>query len=225
MIEMLYQNIERLRKERGLTQEQVAKMLNLSRPTYVNIESGEREPNVSELERLAAVFGVSMSELLSGSRNNKKFEQMYFYILRKFKNGVPKTKLAKMLYLADFSYFYDNLKPMSGVTYIRRDYGPVADIFFETTDALFDAGKISIEPLDRALIIKSTSFLPNDELLADDEKKRMDEIVRYWKNKNTQEIVNFTHEQKPWRSRMDGEEIPYVSIIQEDPEHVYAPTA
>lgn len=225
MIEMLYQNIERLRKQRKITQEQMAKMLGLSRPTYINMENGEREPSASELEKLAAIFGVSISELLGGLRNNKKFEQMYFYVLRKFKNGVPKTKLAKLLYLADFSYFYDNLEPMSGVTYIRRDYGPVADIFFETTDNLFDMGKISIEPLDRALMIKSASVLENDDLLSDAEKTRMDEIVEFWKDRSTQEIVNFTHEQKPWRSRMDGEEIPYVSIIQEDPDHVYTPVA
>lgn len=225
MIEMLYRNIERLRKQRKITQEQMAKMLGLSRPTYINMENGEREPSASELEKLAAIFGVSISELLGGLRNNKKFEQMYFYVLRKFKNGVPKTKLAKLLYLADFSYFYDNLEPMSGVTYIRRDYGPVADIFFETTDNLFDMGKISIEPLDRALMIKSASVLENDDLLSDAEKTRMDEIVEFWKDRSTQEIVNFTHEQKPWRSRMDGEEIPYVSIIQEDPDHVYTPVA
>lgn len=225
MIEMLYQNIERLRKQRKITQEQMAKMLGLSRPTYINMENGEREPSASELEKMAAIFGVSISELLGGLRNNKKFEQMYFYVLRKFKNGVPKTKLAKLLYLADFSYFYDNLEPMSGVTYIRRDYGPVADIFFETTDNLFDMGKISIEPLDRALMIKSASVLENDDLLSDAEKTRMDEIVEFWKDRSTQEIVNFTHEQKPWRSRMDGEEIPYVSIIQEDPDHVYTPVA
>ena len=225
MIEMLYQNIERLRKERKITQEQMAKMLGLSRPTYINMENGEREPSVSELERLAAIFGVSASELLGGPRNNKKFEQMYFYILRKFKNGVPKTKLAKLLYLADFSYFYDNLEPMSGVTYIRRDYGPVADIFFETTDNLIDTGKVSVRQLDRAFMIKLASVLENDDLLSDAEKARMDEIVDLWKDKSTQEIVNFTHEQKPWRSRMDGEVIPYVSIIQEDPDHVYTPVA
>lgn len=220
---MLCQNIERLRKERGITQERMANVLGVSRPTYINIENGSREPNVSELEKMAAVFGVSAGEMLMTPRNNKKFEQMYFYILRKFPKGVTKTKLAKLLYLADFSYYYDNLESMSGVTYIRRDYGPVADIFFETTDNLFDTGKISIQPLDRALIIKSTSRAKNDELLSHEEKRRMDDIVQCWKEKSTQEIVNFTHEQKPWKACMDGEKIPYTMIIQEDPDHVYVP--
>ncbi len=220
---MLSQNIERTRKDRGLTQEQVANGLGVSRPTYINIENGERDPSVSELGRISAIFGVSAGELLDSPRNNKKFEQMFFYILRKFARGVPKTKLAKLLYLTDFSNFYDTLEPMSGVRYIRREYGPVADIFSETTENLFDNGKISITPLDRALIIKNTSRLENDNLLSAEDKARMDKVVAYWQDKSTQEIINFTHEQKPWRSRMDGEEIPYISIIQEDPNHVYAP--
>lgn len=225
MIDMLYQNIERLRKERKITQEQMAQKLGVSRQTYINLENGERDASVSELEKMSAIFGVPITDLLSDPRNNKKFEQMYFYILRKFRKGVPKTKLAKLLYLADFSYFYDNLEPMSGVTYVRRDYGPVADIFFETTDKFLDAGKIGIEQLDRALMIRLTSIEENYDLLSSDEKMRMDEIVEYWKNRPTQEIVNFTHEQKPWKACMDGEKIPYTLIIQEDPGHVYTPVA
>lgn len=225
MIDMLCQNIEQTRKMMKMTQGEMAEKLGMSRPTYINLENGEREPTVSELERIAAIFGVSASELLGGLRNNKKFEQMYFYILRKFRNGVPKTKLAKMLYLADFSYFYDNLEPMSGVTYIRRDYGPVADIFFEMTERLFDEGKIRICTLDRAMLIKSVSIVEDDSLLNKEEKQRIDEIVDCWGDKNTQEIVNFTHEQKPWKACMDGERIPYSLIIQEDPDHVYTPVA
>lgn len=225
MMDMLCQNIELMRKTRKITQGEMAGKLGMSRPTYINLENGEREPTVSELERIAAIFGISVGELLSGLRNNKKFEQMYFYILRKFPGGVPKTKLAKLLYLADFSYFYDNLESMSGVSYIRRDYGPVADIFFEMTDKLFDEGKIRIRMLDRAMLIKLVSVVVDDNLLNEEEKRRMDDIVDCWKDKNTQEIVNFTHEQKPWKACMDGERIPYSLIIQEDPNHVYTPIA
>ena len=156
-------------------------------------------------------------------RNNEKFKQMYFYILRYFKEGVPKTKLAKLLYLADFGYFYDNLIPMSGVRYVRREFGPVADIFFEMTDDLYDKGKINIKPLDYALIIISTTTKQEYFLLSDKEKELLDEICIFWKDRRTNEIVNFTHEQKPWKMCRDGEYIPYSLIIQEDPNHVYAP--
>ena len=216
-------NIELLRNARGLTQEQVADMVGVSRATYINVTKGRRDLTISELEKLAAFFDVTIAELFDQPRNNEKFRQMYFYILRHFQEGVTKTKLAKLLYLADFGHFYDNLSPMSGVRYVRREYGPVADIFFELTEDLYDKGKIDIEPLDYALMIRLTSKDQEDDLLSDDEKRLIDMVCGYWKDKRTSEIVNFTHEQKPWKMCRDGEYIPYSLIIQEDPDHVFTP--
>lgn len=191
------------------------------------VEKGERDLSIEELEILAGVFGVSIVDFFNEPRNNKKFLQMYFYILKYAgKNGkIPKTKLAKLLYLADFRNFFDELEPMSGVRYIRREYGPVADIFFEVTEDLYDTGKINIEPYNEALMIKSTTSDIGEDLLSASEKKRIREICALWKDKRTSEIVNFTHQQKPWLACKDGEYIPYTLIVQEDPEHVYQPIA
>ena len=216
-------SIELLRNAKGLTQEQVADVIGVSRVTYINVTKGRRDLTTKELEKLAAFFDVPVTELFDHPRNNEKFRQMYFYILRRFGEGIPKTKLAKLLYLADFSHFYDNLLPMSGVRYVRREYGPVADIFFELTEDLYDKGKIDIEPLDYALMIKLTSKEQEETLLSVEEKSLIDEICNYWKDRRTSEIINFTHEQKPWKMCRDGEYIPYSLIIQEDPDHVYAP--
>ena len=223
LIYSVVNNIETIRIARGLTQEQVADVIGVSRVTYINVTKGRRDLTINELEKLASFFDVPVAELFDQPRNNEKFKQMYFYILRRFGDGIPKTKLAKLLYLSDFSHFYDNLLPMSGVRYVRRAYGPVADIFFELTEDLYDKGKINIEPLDYALMIRLTSKEQEDNLLSDEEKSLMDKICSYWKDKRTSEIVNFTHEQKPWKMCRDGEYIPYSLIIQEDPHHVYAP--
>ena len=214
-------NIEKIRIARGFTQEQIANVLCMSRVTYINVTKCKRDLTISELEKLSAFYNIPIAELLDQPRNNEKFKQMYFYILRSFKEGIPKTKFAKLLYLADFCYYYDNLIPMSGVRYVRREYGPVADIFFELTDELYDKGKINIEPLDYALIIKSTTLEQDDNMLSTEEKALIDKLCDYWKDKRTSEIVNFTHEQKPWKACRDGEYIPYSLIIQEDPNHVY----
>ena len=216
-------NVESIRRAQGLTQEQVADVLGVSRATYINVTKGKRDLTTSELGKLSAFFNVPIAEFFEQPRNNEKFKQMYFYILRFFKDGLPKTKLAKLLYLADFTYFYDNLTPMSGVRYVRREYGPVADIFFEMTDDLYDKGKIDIKPLDYALIIRSTTTEKEDNLLSAEERALLDKICNYWKDKRTSEVVNFTHEQKPWKQCRDGEYIPYSLIVQEDPDHVYAP--
>ena len=107
---------------------------------------------------------------------------------------------------------------------IRRNYGPVADIFFETTDNLYDLGKIDIVSLDGgAMMLRLTTNEIRDDLLSSDDKDLIDKICNYWQDKKTQTIVNFTHEQKPWKSCRDGETIPYSLIVQEEPNHVYAP--
>ena len=221
--EIVAKNIEKLRVERGLTQEEVGKILGISRATYNGVENGKRPVAVDELEKLADYYEVNVDSFFSRPRNVLKFEQMYLYILQHFKNGIPKTKLAKLLYLADFRNFYDELEPMSGVSYIRRQYGPVADVFFETTDAFYDEGKINIVPDEFMLRILPVTAPTEYDLLSDGDKKCLDEICELWKDKRTAEIVEFTHQQKPWMACRDGETIPYSLIIQEDPDNVYAP--
>ena len=216
-------NVERMRSSRGITQGQLADVLGVSRATYINVSNGKRDLTTGELEKISAYFNVPIAEFFDQPRNSEKFKQMYFHILRYFRDGIPKTKLAKLLYLADFGYFYDNLVPMSGVRYVRRDYGPVADCFFEMTDDLYDKGKINIIPMDYALMISSTTTEQENGLLSDEEIELLDKICNFWKDRRTSKIVNFTHEQKPWKMCRDGEYIPYSLIIQEDPNHVYAP--
>lgn len=46
-------------------------------------------------------------------------------------------------------------------------------------------------------------------------------IAMKWKNKNTQEIVDFSHKQLPWLICKEKEIIPYNLITQEDVENVY----
>jgi transcriptional regulator with XRE-family HTH domain len=217
-------NVEDIRSKRGFTQQHIADVLGVSRVTYSSIKNGSRDLTVGELEKLSVFFDIPVAEFFDQPRNNEKFQQMYFYILNHFKRGVPKTKLAKLLYLADFYCFYDTLFSMSGVRYVCREYGPVADIFFETTENLHDKGKINITELNEAFMISPTTK-QSSHLLSDEDKNRIDEICKYWKDKRTKEIVNFTHEQKPWKSCRDGEYIPYSLIIQEEPDHVFAPLA
>ena len=217
----------KLREQSRLTQLEVAKKLGISRQRWIMVEKGDRDLNTEELEILATLFGIDAADFFEEIPNIKKFRQMYFACLKFASNdrgNVPKTKLAKLLYLADFRNFFENLEPMSGVKYRRLEYGPVPDMFFSMTDNLLDQGKIHIEILDRGAQMISLNTLEEDrDQLTDQELVLIQQICELWKDKPTQEIVNFTHEQKPWKMCRDGEYIPYSLIIQEDPAHVYQP--
>ena len=54
------QKIKILRKSRGMTQQQLADMLDVQRATISNYEIGRRSPHLKELENIAEVLGVNL---------------------------------------------------------------------------------------------------------------------------------------------------------------------
>ena len=54
-----------LRKQRGLTQVQLAKMTGLKRPNISRLEAGTHVPGISLIERLAESLQVNISDLIS----------------------------------------------------------------------------------------------------------------------------------------------------------------
>jgi transcriptional regulator with XRE-family HTH domain len=221
------QFIKALRKERGFSQSFMAEKLSLSRPSYVGIEKGSREITLEEAEKLKDLFGISIEEFANATLPKyDKYKQMILAYLKSpvsTDGKVPKTKLAKLLYLADFSWYYQNLNSMSGMQYLRRTYGPVPDPYFRALDELEEEGKISIDHKGDALLVSlsGSSSKQKLDLLDPEEVELIKKISAKWKNKNTREIVDFTHEQLPYKLCGPDEAIPYALIIQQDPDYVY----
>lgn len=225
------QKIKELRNKNNLSQEYIAKAIGVSRPTYTAIEVGKQELSLKEAKKLATLFNIGVDELLSGdSPNIEKYKHMILTFLRMniSKDGkIPKTKLAKLLYLSDFAWFYNNLESMSGMQYRKITYGPVPDAFFRALDELEFDGKINIEHKnenDKEMFLISESYSNKNEkinTISTKEIKLMKEIAVKWKDKKTQEIVNFTHNQLPYTLCRENELIPYELITQEDPDMVY----
>ena len=61
---MLQENIKTFRKERGLTQEELAIRVNVVRQTVSKWEKGQSVPDADLLQRIAEVLDVSVSQLL-----------------------------------------------------------------------------------------------------------------------------------------------------------------
>ncbi len=60
------EKIQELRKHKGLTQEELAELLFVSRTAVSKWESGRGYPNIDSLKAIARFFGVTIDELLSG---------------------------------------------------------------------------------------------------------------------------------------------------------------
>lgn len=60
------EKLQKLRKQKGLTQEELAQMLYVSRTAISKWESGRGFPNIESLKAISKFFSVSLDELLSG---------------------------------------------------------------------------------------------------------------------------------------------------------------
>ena len=59
-------NLARLRREKGLTQEQLEELSDVSQQYLSGLESGVRNPTILILTRIAKALGVSLFTLLAG---------------------------------------------------------------------------------------------------------------------------------------------------------------
>jgi len=147
------QRITELRKMKGLSQEDLAKSIKISRPSLAQIELGNRGVNVFELQRLSLVLGFSLDDFMSkgfsvsqdveGKAEAKskktverisvptlqvsKFKNVLLYILERCagKPNVGETVLYKLLYFSDFNYYELYEEHLTGAKYRKLPYGPV----------------------------------------------------------------------------------------------------
>lgn len=145
--------IAQLRKRGGLSGEELAKKIGISRPSLVQIEQGNRNIKVSELKSIAEVLNFSMDAIMSKDYkteelntdnllaeeeetyerisvpeiNLKKFKNLIIYILEKCagKPNVGETVLYKLLYFSDFNYYEIYEEHLSGAIYRKLPNGPV----------------------------------------------------------------------------------------------------
>lgn len=67
--------LKKLRKEKNLTQEQLAKQLNVSGRTVSRLETGSNMPDISILVELAEFYDVSIPEIIDGERKSETMKE------------------------------------------------------------------------------------------------------------------------------------------------------
>jgi len=78
----------RLRKDKGMTQEELGELLYVSRTAISKWESGKGYPNIDSLKSISKLFGISIDELLSGeeliniatTENRSNMSKVFGYI-------------------------------------------------------------------------------------------------------------------------------------------------
>lgn len=185
---------------------------------------------VEQFYRLADLLDTRPQELMVGSQNlsgysldYRKFKQLIMACIEFGSDSdgkITKTKLAKLVYLADFNYFYHYKRPITGALYRAIQRGPVADEYFRAIDQLFEEQTIVIEPKGAAMLISSVEKQTSNQL-DDAERVLTQKICKRWRDKTTQEIVEFTHQQLPYLKTELGNIIEYKHILQEANSNLY----
>lgn len=221
--------IKHLREQKGVSQEVAADRIKVSRPYYALIESGDREPTLSQLYELADLLGVNIADITVGlstdipTADYKKFKDLILSCIRLGADDdgkITKTKLAKLVYFSDFTWFYHKQRSMTNAAYRCIPRGPVADDYFRAIDELFEEQAISITPSGSALMISANENVKS-KLLNDDELSLVEKICAKWNGHSTEEIVDFTHNQTPWKNSVLGAFIPYKMILSESATNLY----
>jgi len=149
---LLAQQVKALREQAGLSQEELARRIGLSRPALSQIEAGVRRARPDELVRLSQELNVSVGVLLGTEtepkvclardakpteakprlrinvpqKNLTKFREVLLYVLKQVgaRPHVGETVIYKLLYFIDFDYYERLEEQLIGATYIKNRFGP-----------------------------------------------------------------------------------------------------
>lgn len=81
----LDKNLKKLRKQYKLSQEELAKELNISRQAISRWEIGKTEPDIKTIQKIAKFYNVSIEELLSDEDTSSKKEEEIFPLIEQRK--------------------------------------------------------------------------------------------------------------------------------------------
>jgi transcriptional regulator with XRE-family HTH domain len=240
--EKLAKRIKALREELGLSQEELAKRLRVSRPKVSQMENNEVRITAEELVALANIFNVSVESLLDFNKepkvilekgeevigqdvrinvpqkNVKKFKEVLLYILNKVgaKPNVGETVLYKLLYFIDFDFYEKYEEQLIGATYIKNHHGPTPVEFKKVVEEMIKNKEIRIVDKDYYKY-PQRKYLPlkgpDLSVLKANEKEIIDKVLNRLSDMNATEISEYSHGDVPWLTTDDGQPIEYESVF------------
>ena len=165
--------LKKFRQKNNVSQEFLAKKIGVSRPTYAQIEKGERKMLVEEAQKLALFFGLSLEDFLAGRENFApkvelmkrktrkkekqemrisvpqekvdKFRETLLYILEKIgaRPNIGEAVVCKLMYFIDFDYYEKFEEQLMGAKYIKNHFGPTPAAFPEIVKQMEKDGDLT----------------------------------------------------------------------------------
>ena len=221
-------NIKNLRKKVGMSQEELARRLGMSRPTLIQLEKGARPLRLEEKSEIKRIFGLVQAHEPAGDdvrieipqKKLDKFKQVFLYILEKVggKPNVGLTVIYKLLYFIDFDYYEKYEEQLMGLTYIKNHHGPTPKEFVKVVEEMKRKEEIE-EIKSKYFTYEQRKYLPLPNVAPDLSKlngreiEMIDSVLARLSDKSAAELSDYSHGDVPWRTHEDGEEIGYESAF------------
>jgi len=230
-------NLKKIRQQYKISQGYLANKLGVSRPTYIQIEKGEKGLTVEQAKVLAELFNLSFENVFNeplasvmptgnpvkkekvlSKLNTEKFRETLLYMLDRIgaKPNIGETAIYKLLYFIDFDFYEKYGKFLIGATYQKNHYGPTPVQFKKVIEDMIEEGDVEL--------IKSKYFQydqkkylprrePHLELFTVPEIKHIDEVLDRLSNKSAKELSDYSHEDVPWMATKDQDIIDYTLVF------------
>lgn len=182
--------------------EKITKKLNF-------VDQNEVEKNL--IETIQLNFKLHEKTIDTGYRVFN-LEKLAHLILFFSEQGVPKTKLMKLLFYSDYLNFKDNLLSITGLPYVRLQYGPVPkdhELLLSTLEKI-EFIEVSYEYSGEYEINRITALQSFDESLFDeDELEVMRKVKEKFKDYGSKSISDYSHNEDAWTKTKEREIISY----------------
>lgn len=153
------EKLQRLRKEKGFTQEQLAKNLHVSRTAISKWESGRGYPSIDSLKEISKLFALSIDDLLSGEEliiiaeadNCQKTRGQRDLVF-----GILDCMLALFFFLPFFGQEDGNMvRSVSLISLDTEAYIRIAFITFTALASVFGIAELALQTCTHGLWLKS----------------------------------------------------------------------
>ena len=241
--------IRQLRLKEGLSQEQVAQILGITRSAISEIERGARKISADEIVKLAEAFHVSTDYILGlaerakvhfeeseretrhvglrisvPQQNADKFREVLLYMLGKVgaKPNIGETVIYKLLYFIDFDYYEKYEEQLIGATYQKNRFGPIPLEFGTLAEQMIDREEIIRHMVDYHGYPQKR-YLPLREpdlsVLNGRELELINEVLDRLSDMGARQISEYPHDDIPWLTADDGDIIQYEAVFYRTPKY------
>lgn len=237
------QRIKKLREEIGMSQQGLADILGILRPTISQMENGERKVTAEELIKLSQILNTSVQYLMGledqpeivlrerrgkmtkpqmrinvPAKNLDRFREVLLYILGKVgsKPNVGETVIYKLLYFIDFNYYEKYEEQLIGATYLKNQHGPTPIEFKKIIEKMIKDKEIE-KVKSTYFAFPQTKYLPlrkpNLSKLKANEMELIEDVLCRLSDMNAVQISEYSHNDVPWLTTESGKEIEYESVF------------